>query len=68
VQGIDLAVALAALLLQHAPGEIQRPHERLPQIFVPDEVTFDVADDAAKRGLELRKLLLARLNYAQGGR
>jgi hypothetical protein len=29
VQGIDLAAALVALLLQHAPGQEQRPHERL---------------------------------------
>src|SRR5262249_61575465 len=28
VQGIDLAAALAALLFQNAPGEIQRPHAR----------------------------------------
>jgi hypothetical protein len=34
-QGIDLAAALAALLFQHAPGKIQRPYERFPQIFPP---------------------------------
>ena len=28
VQGIDFAAALAALLLQHAPGQEQRPYER----------------------------------------
>jgi hypothetical protein len=33
VQGIDLAAALAALLLQHAPGQEQRPFERFPQTF-----------------------------------
>ena len=53
VQGIDLATALAALLFQHAPGEIQRSHERLLQTFVPDDVPLDVADDAAKIDLEL---------------
>ena len=37
VQGIDLAAALAALLLQHAPGQEQRPYERFPQIFIPDD-------------------------------
>jgi hypothetical protein len=50
VQGLDLA---SALLLQHAPGQIQRPHERLPQIFIPDNAPLDVADHAAKIGLEL---------------
>src|SRR5947209_6710922 len=53
VQGIDLAAALAALLLQHAPGEIQRPHERFPQIFISDNAPPDVADDTAEIGLEL---------------
>src|SRR5205807_6410196 len=37
VQGIDLAAALAALLFQHAPGQEQRPYERFPQIFIPDD-------------------------------
>ena len=36
VQGIDLATALVALLFQHAPGQEQRPYERFPQIFIPD--------------------------------
>src|SRR6266545_3068872 len=53
VQGIDLAAALAALLFQHAPGQEQRSHERLPQNLIPDDVPLDVADDAAKIGLEL---------------
>src|SRR6516164_7626035 len=44
VQGIDLAAALAALLFQHAPGQEQRPYERFPQIFIPDDAPFDVAD------------------------
>jgi len=53
VQGIDLAAALAALLLQHAPGQEQRPHERFPQIFIPDDAPLDVANDPAEIGLEL---------------
>jgi hypothetical protein len=53
VQGIDLAAALAALLFQHAPGQEQRPYERFPQIFIPDDVPLDVADDTAEIGLEL---------------
>src|SRR5262249_2198420 len=53
VQGIDLAAALAALLLQHAPGQEQGPYERFPQIFIPDDAPFDVADDTAEIGLEL---------------
>src|SRR5215475_907487 len=53
VQGIDLAAALAALLLQHAPGQEQRPYERFPQIFIPDDAPLDVADDTAEIGLEL---------------
>ena len=53
VQGIDLAAALAALLLQHALGQEQRPHERFPQIFIPDNAPPDVADDTAEIGLEL---------------
>ena len=53
VQGIDLAAALAALLLQHAPGQEQRPYERLPQLFIPDDAPLDVADDTAEIGLEL---------------
>ena len=61
VQGIDLAAALAALLLEHAPGKIQRPHERFPPIFPPADAPLDVADDTAEIGLEL-ELRLARLN------
>jgi len=38
VQGIDLATALAALLFKHAPGEIQRSHERFPQNLIPGNV------------------------------
>jgi len=53
VQGIDLATALAALLFQHAPGQEQRPYERFPQIFIPDDLPLDVADDTAEIGLEL---------------
>src|SRR5262244_721852 len=53
VQGIDLATALVALLFQHAPGQEQRPYERLPQIFIPDNTPLDVADDTAEIGLEL---------------
>ena len=53
VQGIDLAAALAALLLQHAPGQEQLPYERFPQIFIPDDGPLDVADDTAEIGLEL---------------
>src|SRR5207247_8005416 len=53
VQGIDLATALAPVLFQHPSGQEQRPHERLPQTFVPNDVPLDVADDAAKIGLEL---------------
>ena len=53
VQGIDLAAALAALLLQHAPGQEQRPYERFPQIFIPDDAPLDVADVTAEIGLEL---------------
>ena len=53
VQGIDLATALAALLFQHAPGQEQRPYERLPQLFIPDDAPLDVADDTAEIGLEL---------------
>src|SRR6516164_8421779 len=53
VQGIDFAAALAALLLQHAPGQEQRPYERLPQLFIPDDAPLDVADDTAEIGLEL---------------
>ena len=45
VQGIDLAAALVALLLQHAPGQEQRPHERFPQIFIPDDAPLDVANE-----------------------
>ena len=32
VQGIDLAAALATLLLQHAPSQEQGPYERFPSI------------------------------------
>src|SRR5260221_5577937 len=39
VQGIDLAAALEALLFQHAPGQEQRSHERLPQKLISDDVT-----------------------------
>jgi hypothetical protein len=53
VQGIDLATALAPALFQHPSGQEQRPRERLPQTFVPNDVPLDVADDAAKIGLEL---------------
>jgi hypothetical protein len=53
VQGIDLATALAALLFKHAPGEIQRPHERFPQNLNPGNVPLDVANDPAEIGLEL---------------
>jgi hypothetical protein len=53
VQGIDLATALVALLFQHAPGQEQRPYERFPQIFIPDNTPLDVADDTAEIGLEL---------------
>src|SRR5260221_4986510 len=61
VQGIDLAAALAALLFQHAPGQEQRSHERLPQNLIPDDVPLDVADDAAKIGLELAQALVGAL-------
>jgi hypothetical protein len=44
VQGTDLAAALAAPLLHHAPGPNQRPHERFPQIFIRDTAPLDVAD------------------------
>src|SRR5262249_17984785 len=53
VQGIELATALAALLLQHAPGQEQRPYERFPQPFIPDDAPLDVADDTAEIGFEL---------------
>jgi hypothetical protein len=53
VQGIDLAAALAALLLQHAPGQEQRAYECFPQIFIPADSPLDVADDTAEIGLEL---------------
>ena len=53
VQGIDLAAALAALLLQNASGQEQGPYERFPQIFIPDDAPFDIADDTAEKGLEL---------------
>src|SRR5262249_51010897 len=53
VQGIDLAAALAALLLLHAPGQEQGRYERFPQIFIPDDAPLDVADDTAEIGLEL---------------
>ena len=43
----------AALLFQHAPGQEQRPYERFPQIFIPDDAPLDVADDTAEKGLEL---------------
>ena len=52
VQGIDLAAVLAALLLQHAPGQEQRPYECFPQIFIPADAPLDVADDTAEIGLE----------------
>jgi hypothetical protein len=42
VQGIDLAAALAALLLEHASGQEQRPYQRFPQIFIPDDAPLDV--------------------------
>ena len=61
VQGIDLAAALAALLFQHAPGQEQRSHERHPQNLIPDDVPLDVADDAAKIGLELAQALVGAL-------
>jgi hypothetical protein len=48
VQGIDLATALAALLLQHALGQEQRPYECFPQIFISDDSPLDVADDTAE--------------------
>jgi hypothetical protein len=47
VQGIDLAAALVALLLQHAPGQEQRPHEHLAQELIAGNATLDVSDDAA---------------------
>jgi hypothetical protein len=40
---------VAALLIQDAPGQEQRPHEGL----VPDDVPLDVSDDAPEIGLEL---------------
>ena len=43
VQGIDLAAALATLLLQHAPSQEQGPYERFPQIFIPDDAPFTMA-------------------------
>ena len=52
-QVASLSTALAALLFQHAPGQEQRPHECFPQIFIPDDVPLDVADDTAEIGLEL---------------
>ena len=51
--GYPPGCALAALLLQHAPGQEQGPYERFPQIFIPDNAPLDVADDAAEIGLEL---------------
>jgi hypothetical protein len=53
VQGIHLAATLAALLLEHASGKIQRPYERFPQILPPADAPLDVADDTAEIGLEL---------------
>ena len=53
VQGIDLAAALTALLFQHAPGQEQRRYECFLQIFIPDDLPLDVADDTAEIGLEL---------------
>jgi hypothetical protein len=53
VQGIDIAAALAALLLQHAPGQEQGPYECFLQIFIPDDAPPDVVDDTAAIGLEL---------------
>src|SRR5260221_13908085 len=54
-------LALAALLFQHAPGQEQRSRERLPQNLIPDDVPLDVADDAAKIGLELAQALVGAL-------
>jgi hypothetical protein len=42
-----------ALLLQHAPGQEQRPHEHLAQELIAGNATLDVSDDAAEIGLEL---------------
>src|SRR5262245_22363884 len=53
VQGIYLAAALAALLFQHAPGQEQGPYQCFLQIFIPDDLPLDVADDTAEIGLEL---------------
>ena len=36
-----------------AAGQEQRPYERLPQLFIPDDAPLDVADDTAEIGLEL---------------
>ena len=34
--------------MQHAPGQEQRPYERFPQIFIPDNAPLDVADDTLR--------------------
>jgi len=46
---------------EYPSGQEQRPHERLPQTFVPDDAPLDVADDAAKIGLELAQALVGAL-------
>ena len=48
VQGIDLAAALAALLFQHARSQESRRYEGFLQIFIPDDLPLDVADDTAE--------------------
>jgi len=53
-----LAATLAALLLQHAPGQEQRPYECFPQIFIPMRAARrSIRSSEKNRGLQFEGIL-----------
>ena len=57
-------VLLCALLLAHPAGKVERPRELGLEKVIVGDLAFDVADDAAKKGLELAQRPVGALELA----
>ena len=58
VQAVDLGAALTALLVAHSAGEVEQPGKLGLAPVIACDLAGDVADDAAKIGLELAQSLV----------
>jgi hypothetical protein len=61
VQAVDLAGALALLLLQNRPGLVERPLKIRVQLRIAGDLAGDVANGAAEIGVQLARRLAGPL-------